>query len=217
MALRDSIWYGLGRGTERLASALSRADVTHEDSSSASGAEEDGPGGAPERGATDLILVAGLSAAALSGLRRWADGRRPAIGSLVRGALAGAGAAACVHVVRVLGRPRSETVESEPSDALDRLLAGAGRGLIYSAILDPLLPGPPIVRGALAGTAEYLAAPLGGLFTHLETLSPIRRVPFISVLLETGKADENDRFLSFLAYGVILSAIYGASEGTRGT
>jgi hypothetical protein len=136
-------------------------------------------------------------------------------GALFRGAAAGAGAAGVVFAVdrfsqnggKPVGRDERPAVDLI-DDLIDRLLAGAGRGFVYAAILDPLLPGPPIVRGALAGTADYLALPLGGLFSRLQSFSPIRRVPVISALFDTGEA-RDDSYLTFLAYGLVLGLLYG--------
>ena len=93
------------------------------------------------------------------------------------------------------------------------LLEGAGRGVLYAALLNPFLPGPPLLRGALAGSVDYLASPMGGLFSSLQHLSPIRRIPILSVLLETGDA-EADPYLTFLLHGTILGLLYG-SPGSR--
>jgi hypothetical protein len=222
MSLGDSLWYGLGRSAERLSSTLSRATQSVREAGPDRGPDGNGQGTGPTplSHSTEAMLLAGLSAALLSGVRRWTASRRPGLGSLARGALAGAGAVACVHAFAVLRRHGSDEDndhETRPVDVLDELLSGAGRGIIYAAILDPLLPGPPLLRGSLAGTAEYLSAPLGGIFSNLEKLSPIRRVPFISVLLETGEPSDDDSFFSFLAYGLILGALYGdTGRGGRG-
>ena len=98
--------------------------------------------------------------------------------------------------------------QGDPGDVAGELLAGAGRGLIYAALLEPWLPGPPLVRGALVGTADYLAAPIGGLFVRMQALSPIRRIPVISALLDVGGV-RDEPFRLFLLEGVLLGLIYG--------
>ena len=129
---------------------------------------------------------------------------------ILRGAAAGVAAAGAVYAVRALARRGDEGDDgADRGELTDELLAGAGRGVLYAALLAPHLPGPPIVRGALAGTIDYFAAPLGGFFSALQPLSPIRRVPVISILLETGDAEE-DPYLTFLLHGSLLGLLYGA-------
>lgn len=132
---------------------------------------------------------------------------------MIRGALAGAAAAGALFAFRLLFRTERRDAEGTVADGgvgdvVDELLAGAGRGLIYAALLAPHLPGPPVLRGAIVGTADYLAVPLGGVFSRLQALSPIRRVPVVSILLETGDA-EDEPYLTFLAHGMLLGILYG--------
>jgi len=149
-----------------------------------------------------------LTALATSAVVQWSAGRRPSFGRLVRGAAAGAGAAGVLYAARVF-LERSEPEDDDPvREISDEILAGAGRGVLYASLLDPLLPGPPVVRGALAGTVDYFTAPIGGLFSNLQPLSPVRRVPVISILLETGDADDDD-YLRFLLHGIVLGILYG--------
>ena len=74
---------------------------------------------------------------------------------------------------------------------VDDLLSGAGKGIIYTAALDPLLPGPPALRGALVGTAEYRSAPWGGLLRQMSNLSPVEWIPIVGALLDAGDAEDN--------------------------
>lgn len=153
------------------------------------------------------VLASTVSAAAGKAVQRWMRSRGPSFPRLFRGAAAGAGAAGLVWAGgRLLG------TAAEDAEFMDELLAGAGKGLVYAAILDPLLPGPPLVRGALMGTADYLAAPWGGLLSHLQSLSPARKLPLVGTLLETGDA-EDDPYLAFLLYGVALAILHGDGGG----
>ena len=158
-------------------------------------------------------LVAGALAALAAGLVRGASARRAPLRRriLARGALAGAGAAGALLILRHLSARRTER-GSDDGDAsgnlAGELLAGAGRGIIYAALLDPYLPGSPPLRGALVGTAHYLAAPLGGLFVRMQEYSPIRRVPLVSALLDVGTAPDAP-FQDFLLEGVLLALMYG--------
>ena len=188
---------GFGRGVEA---------VLH------GGAHARGPEGPALPGSAAPSLVAGaLTALAVSLVRR-AGARRAPVGSrsLAKGAVAGAGAAGALLLLRLLSTRRMERAsDGGDSDSLTgELLAGAGRGLIYAALLDPCLPGSPPLRGALVGTAHYLAAPLGGLFARMQEFSPVRRVPLVSALLEVGTAPDAP-FQDYLLEGVLLGLIYG--------
>ena len=213
----DSFWHGLGRGIESTISALpvtsTRSLLGRSRTRRQTGSpDEVGESGNVRPGA----LLRAISAFGVSIARRWSRTHRPSPRALARGAIAGAGAAGIVLLYRMLMAPRTkgigdvgpEEAEASTDEIADELLAGAGRGLIYAALLDPYLPGPPILRGAMIGAADYLTAPLGGLFSRLQEFSPIRRVPVISILLETGDA-EDDPFLLFLLHGALLGLIYG--------
>ncbi len=162
-------------------------------------------------------LLSGAASAAAgtavaSAVERWVRARRPTLRRLVRGAAAGAGAAGILAASRILLRGDRNASDPVPVEVADELLAGAGRGILYAAVLDPVLPGPPLVRGALVGVADYLLAPWGGLFARLRTLSPVAKLPVVSVLLEMGDA-EDDPFLAFLLFGIALGILTGDPEG----
>lgn len=177
------------------------------------GAHTRGPEGPALSQSTASGLVTGaLAALAVSLVRRAAARRPPVRGrSLAKGAVAGAGAAGALLIVRLLWTRRTERVSDDGDDSGDlagELLAGAGRGLIYAALLNPCLPGSPPLRGALVGTAHYIAAPLGGLFVRMQEFSPVRRVPLVSALLEVGTAPDAP-FQDYLLEGVLLGILYG--------
>lgn len=153
-------------------------------------------------------LAAVLGSAGGKALERATRSRRPTPLRLLRGAAAGAGAAGLTYVVR---RFMDEVPEL---DFTDELLAGAGRGVVYAAVLEPFLPGHPAVKGALLGTLEYLTAPWGGAFSRLQRLSPVQKLPVIGVLLEAGDA-EDDPYLAFLIYGLALGILYGDGPEPR--
>jgi hypothetical protein len=148
-----------------------------------------------------------------SAVQRWVRSRRPTLRRLARGAAAGAGAAGIVTAARVLlNRRGTPGAPGSSAEIVDELLAGAGRGVLYAAVLDPILPGPPPLRGALAGAADYLLSPWGGLFSLLQSLSPVAKIPVVSVLLEMGEA-EDDPFLAFFLFGLALGILTGDPEG----
>ena len=156
---------------------------------------------------------AAAGGAIASGVQRWVRSRRPTLQRLVRGAAAGAGAAGILIAVRILLRnEESGPTKGIPTEVVDELLAGTGRGVLYAAVLDPFLPGPPALRGALVGVTDYLLAPWGGLFSLLHPLSPVAKLPVVGVLLEMGDA-EDDPFLAFLLFGLALGLLTGDPDG----
>ncbi len=150
--------------------------------------------------------LAALTTAGASALKKWVGKRRPAATRILRGAAAGAGAAALVAALRVLV-DRDREIPA-PGAIVDALLAGAGKGVIYTAVVDPVLPGPPVARGAMVGAAEYLSAPWGGLLRRLSTLSPVDRIPVVGALLDAGEA-EDDPFVAYLLFGIALGLLSG--------
>lgn len=220
----DSFWYDLGRGVGTVISVLpgspkppsdghSRRPDPRRRSRSLARKSSESRERAAEPGLE--ILAGGITALVISALRGWTGGGRSSPSRLLRGAIAGAGAAGAIFAFRLLsggdGSGKRGGEGDLVGDVADELLAGAGRGLIYATLLEPLLPGPAFLRGAAAGALDYAATPLGGIFSSLQSLSPIRRVPVISILLETGDA-EDDSFLSFIAHGVLLGLLYGEPE-----
>lgn len=157
----------------------------------------------PAPGPVGTVVASALTAAGAKALQGWARSRKPRLNRILRGAAAGAGAAGLVYAAR-----RFVVADAREMDLTDEVLAGAGKGVIYAALVDPLLPGPPLVRGALMGTADYLLAPWGGLISRLQSLSPARKLPLVSTLLETGDA-EDDPYVAFLLYGVALAVLHG--------
>lgn len=153
--------------------------------------------------ALNQAIAAGLTAAASHAIRKWAGRRRPSMGRLLRGALAGAGAAAITAGVRTVWGDRSDSAEFA-----DALLLGAGKGLVYTALLDPVLPGPPALRGTVAGLTDYMAAPWGGLMSRLGPLTPADKLPVVGALLEAGDREE-DPLVSYLIYGFALGLLAG--------
>ncbi len=218
-----SLWYTLGRAVESVASAFPgpsdperpRSPRPPNDSRGRRGSAS-APGG-PEGTTYPLGLLAGGSAALLGAvLAKRLVTHRPSSWRLARGALAGAAAAALVFAARELGGSRRADEREDDQDPLDELLGGAGRGLIYAALIDPYLPGGPLLKGALTGTLDYALAPAGGLFRSLEPLSPIRRVPVVSALLEVGSS-EADPYLAHLCNGLLLGLLCGrAPRAIRG-
>jgi hypothetical protein len=139
-------------------------------------------------------------------LRSWVSENRPGARRLLRGALAGVGASALVALIR---KVRGDQVSA--MDLLDAVAIGAAKGVIYTAVVDPLLPGPPVVRGALLAAGEHVAAPWGGVLPNLVSMSPLRRLPLAEELLRAGD-DESDPALQHLIYSIALAVLTGDAE-----
>jgi hypothetical protein len=159
----------------------------------------------------DAVIAAG--AAALAG--RFIDSlprkRRPGVLGLVRGGAAGAAAA----LLRELARPIITGVAREQpfgEAARGAALAGAARGFLYAGLIDPRVPGPPIVRGAAYGLVEHLVSPWGGLTTIAGPRAPHRTIPFLADLFEDFEPSD-DTLVDHLVFGIALAAIYGAWSG----
>jgi hypothetical protein len=200
-----SFWYALGQTVEAATSFFSAPARGPRPSKRPRPAEREP---SPDGSALTPVLSAVVSALAAAGAARLTSAGRPTVGRLLRGAAAGAGAAGILYSARVFLERDGAASDSAARELADELLAGAGKGVLYATLLDPYLPGPPLVRGAVAGSVDYLTLPFGGLFSKLQSLSPVRRIPVLSILLETGDA-EDDPFLIFRLHGAILGVLYG--------
>jgi hypothetical protein len=143
-------------------------------------------------------------------------GRRPGGLRLTRAALAGAGAALALSLFRN-GKSR---VGQSPPDPTAELLTGAARGMLYGAVLEPRLPGSPLLRGATFGVMEYVTSPFGGLDGILGASSPHRNLPIIAALLGRSDLEAGSGTLSIadhIAFGVTLGLLYGEGSARRGS
>lgn len=158
----------------------------------------------------DALVVAGAATLGAELLKHWPGSHKLGLLDYVRGGAAGAAAALAVEVLRPL---LSGQDSAEPVEVSDRALAGVGLGLVYAAAVEPRLPGTPWLRGALMGAAAYLLAPLGGITRVLRPLSPHRKIPVLSGLLEPDDADDKT-FLEAVTLGVILGMLYESGDSS---
>ena len=143
-------------------------------------------------------------------------GRRPGTLRLTRAAFAGAGAALALSLFRN-GKNGTSAVGQSGYDPTAALLVGAARGMLYGAVLEPRLPGSPLLRGATFGVMEYVTSPFGGLDGILGASSPHRTVPILAALL--GPSDSGagaGSIADHVAFGVTLGLLYGAGSARRG-
>ena len=156
----------------------------------------------------DAVIAAGATALIgrlVQGLPRK---RKPGITRLLRAGAAGAGAAIVSELIRSF---RSGGVQKDQilELAKDAALSGAARGLLYGTLIEPRIPGPPLLRGAAYGYVEHLVTPYGGLTNMLGANAPHRSIPFIADLLdELDPAEET--LAEHILFGITMAALYGA-------
>ncbi len=146
-------------------------------------------------------------------------GRRPGTVRLTRAALAGAGASLALSLFRN-GKNGTATVGQSPHDPTVELLSGAARGILYGAVLEPRLPGSPLLRGATFGVLEYVTSPFGGLDGILGASSPNRTMPIVAALLDpsaSGARSRTESITHHVVFGVALGLLYGGGRASRGS
>jgi len=163
---------------------------------------------------TDDIVSAALMLAAGKLLDVWRPRGKTKLWTVLRAGVAGAGAALLLDLLEPLleGRPRVGRFDGHTGD---KLLAGAGQGLLYGTVVEPRLPGASLLKGAIFGTAEYAADPAGGLSRMVGAHAPLMRVPWVRRLLDDLDAHERT-FLEHLTFGIALALLYGSSPSSSG-
>jgi hypothetical protein len=153
----------------------------------------------------DALLAVGAGSLFARVLSAWPGRRRPGLFRLFKAGTAGAAAAFLAELVRpvISGKQPDGSLEEELTDIL---LSGAGRGLLFAAILEPRIPGPSLLKGTTYGALEYALSPWGGLEELAGPAAPHRKIPVLSVLLKN-RANE-DQFLEHVAFGVALALLY---------
>jgi len=163
----------------------------------------------------DERLVATAATAVLGQvLSVWRPRRATGVFSILRAGVAGAGAALVIEVARPLltgGRALPELGR----DTLDRLLMGLGDGLVYGAVVEPRLPGPAVLKGALFGAAEYAVTPMGGLARLFGSATPQGRIPVVGNLLDDLEPQER-LLLEHVVAGIAMAILYGSLEDSSG-
>jgi len=214
MASEESFWYRVGYALERgrvpsappawkriagLAERASRAETG-----------DLGPGEI----AAEQLVSAGFAALAARILDVWQPRRRVRFTRLLRAGASGAAAALLVDAVRPFLRGELKRPVFDRATG-DRVLAGLAQGLLYGAVIEPRVPGPAVLKGALFGSAEYAADAAGGLLRLLSSHAPHGRLPFVGRILED--VDPQDRvYLEHLAFGIAVAILYGSSLSSNG-
>ena len=223
MSENPNIWYRIGYALERARQepALARLRGLEERRNGGGAGSNDREAPHPRQSpdgetlparedALDALIAAGAGATVGKLVSLVPARRTPGMLSLVRAGLAGAGAAFLRELLDPLlrGEARLPHVGPETTDAA---LAGAARGLLYAAVLEPRLPGPVTLRGVLYGSLEYAVSPWGGMTSLLGERAPHRRIPLVQGLFEDYALGE-DSYLDHLAFGVALALLYGAGS-----
>jgi len=153
----------------------------------------------------DALLTVGAGSVLTRTLSFLPSKGGPSLFRLFRGGIAGSVAAFLAELARpaLTGKNPKTPLEEEITDVL---LAGAGRGLLYAALVEPRVPGPPILQGAMYGGLEYALMPWGGLGELAGSRAPQGKIPALAVLLKDRGADE--KLIEHIAFGVALALLY---------
>jgi hypothetical protein len=162
----------------------------------------------------DQLVASGAVALAAKALDAWRPAKRTGAKDLLKAGLSGAAAAVAVEAVRPLLEGRAELPELDRR-ILERALAGAAQGLLYGAVVEPRLPGPALLKGALYGSAEYALDPMGGLAKLAGSQAPLRRVPFLGAALD-GLTPQDRSYVEHVAFGITVALIYGSIVSSSG-
>lgn len=211
MSSDKSIWYRLGHALERARHrAPSPRDVVSDDSEG----EDTSVVPRPDIPSSDELMAAGVTLVVDKALAGWGRRTDPGFAQLLRAAAAGAVAALLVDLVRPLLRDDAELPGIDSATA-EKMLAGLGQGLVYGGVVEPRIPGPALLKGAVYGSLEYTIHPMGGLSGILGSHTPHRKIPFFGDLLE-GLDDEEWAYLEHLVFGIALALIYESSPSSSG-
>ena len=153
----------------------------------------------------DALLTVGAGSVLTRVLSLWPSRRGPGLFRLFRAGAAGAAAAFLAELARpvLTGRNAETALEEKLTDVL---LAGAGRGLLYAALVEPRIPAPPVLKGAAYGGLEYALRPWGGLGELAGSKAPHGKIPALQLLLKDRGADE--QLVEHVAFGVALALLY---------
>jgi hypothetical protein len=219
MAPRKSIWFHIGSAYERARQGTPTASTAIAglaDRRPDRTASQD-PEAKPTRPAipqADDLMAAGVAMIVDRALGGWGKRKEPGFSGLVRAGAAGAAAALLVDLVRPLIHSEADLPMLDRA-TVDRLIAGVGQGLVYGAIVEPRVPGHALVKGALFGSVEYAAEPLGGLSGLLGPHTPQGRLPVIGDVV--AGLDPLDRlYLEHLIFGIALALIYESKPSSNG-
>lgn len=175
---------------------------------SKAGSGSKAPSTSKDGGAVFDALVGGSAAALASQLLRVVPKQTdPSVMRVVRGAAAGAAATFARELAGPLLRGQLEVPQI--GDGLpERLASGAARGALFAAVIDPRLPGPVAVRGAVYAAVEYLLAPNGGVGRMIGSVAPWRIIPGADSIVKKLESGE-ETIIDHLVFGLALALMLG--------
>lgn len=214
MSSDKSIWFRLGHALERARHSAPSAHGSLEGLSERAGADHGTAVRAPKVPSSDELMAAGVALVVDRVLGGWGKRSSPGLTALLRAAVAGVAAALLAELVRPLLRDEGG-LPGLDRDTAGHLLAGLGQGLVYGGVVEPRVPGPALLKGAVYGSVEYAVHPFGGLSGILGRHAPQRRVPFVGAVFDD--LDGSDRaYLEHLVFGIALALIYESSASSNG-
>lgn len=201
MSTKQNLWYQVGYALE---TARKRLPPSKGLESGTAATAIDGPQGVTFK-VVDALLTVGAGSVLARVLSLWPSRNNPGLFRLMRGGAAGAAAAFLAELARpaLTGKDPERPLEAELTDVL---LAGAGRGLLYAALVEPRVPGPTLLRGAAYAGLEYALSPWGGLANLAGNKAPQGKIPALSVLLKDRRTEE--QLIEHVAFGVALAILY---------
>jgi hypothetical protein len=213
MSADPSIWYRVGYALER---ARARDAASDEEPQLRRPGKRSRARSADAKAwpSADDLITSGAIALAGRILDAWRPAGKVSFTRLLKAGAAGAGAALLLDLVRPLLRGRAE-MPALDRDTGARMLAGAGQGLLYGAVVEPRVPGPPLVKGAVFALAEYMADPAGGLSRLLGAHAPHSRLPVVADLLEDLEPHDRE-YLDHLIFAVALAILCGEAPSSNG-
>ncbi len=208
MPHKKNLWYQLGHALETARTRLPAQTENKGFKPSAKGRQPSAVEGMSldvSHKVLDALLTVGAGSLLTRALSLWPTRKGPGLFRLFRGGAAGAAAAVLAELARPVLTGRKATAALE-EDLTDILLTGAGRGLLYAALVEPRTPGPPILQGAAYGSLEYALTPWGGLGELAGSEAPQGKIPALSVLLKDRGA--NEHLVEHVAFGIALALLY---------
>jgi len=175
-------------------------------------AHDDAP--RPTLPSADDLMAAGVTMIVDRAIGRRGGRSAPSFKRLVRAGAAGAAAALLVDLVRPLLHGKAHPPVSDGGTA-DRVISGIGHGLLYGAVIEPRVPGPAVVKGALYGSVEYATDSVGGLSGLLGSHAPQSRLPVVGDILD-GLNSHDRAYLEHVLFGISLALIYESSPSSNG-
>lgn len=216
MASEQSFWFRIGYALERAINPTTtsgeRFSNLGDQSQKKATSDASQPSG--KWPLPDQVTPTALLAAASEVMEMWRPQRRASLTRLVRAGVSGAVAAFLLDLLKPVlnGNPAQPWLDKA---AGNRILAGVSQGLLYGTIIEPHLPGPPLLKGALFGCAEYAAIPAGGLSQLLGGHTPKGQIPVWGRFFET--AGRHDRaYVEHMVFSIALALIYESSPSSNG-